>query len=306
MKKFFKKEAAIGLAVLIAIIILIFGINFLKGVNLFKASNYYHTSYSNVTGLTVSAPININGFKVGQVRSMSYDYEHPGNVKVEMALDNAIKLPVGTKALLVSDVLGTASIELQLGQGDAMYKVGAEIPGDVHQGMLDALTHAVMPAASSILPKVDSLLTAVNALASDPALRVAIGRLDGITSDLRATTMNVAELSGQFKTMPLQVNSALTDLNHITGNLTTITGDVSVLSGKLRTMPVDSLMADIEATTAGLRALSTQLNDPNSSLGLLTHDPALYNNINSTICSLDSLLLDVRKNPKRYISIKLL
>lgn len=306
MKKIFTKEVAIGLAVLIAIMILIFGINFLKGVNLFKAANYYNTSYNNVTGLTVSAPVNLNGFKVGQVRSMNYDYNHPGNVKVELALDQALQLPVGTKALLVSDLLGTASVELQLGQGDAMYKVGADIPGEVRPGMLDAVSQSVMPAAAAILPKVDSLLTAVNALASDPALRVAIGRLDGITSDLRATTMNVAELSGQFKTMPRQVNSALTDLNHITGNLTTITGDVSVLTGKLRNVPVDSLVADIQATTDNLRALSAQLNDPNSSLGLLMHDPALYRNINSTISSLDSLLIDVKKNPKRYISIKLL
>lgn len=306
MKKIFTKEVKIGLAVLVAIMILIFGINFLKGVNVFHASNYYNTSYSNVTGLTVSAPVNINGFKVGQVKEMSYDYEHPGNVKVEIALDQALQLPIGTKALLASDVLGTASIELKLGQGDAMYKVGSDIPGEVLPGMLDAISHSIMPAAGSILPKIDSLLTAVNALASDPALRVAIQRLDGITADLRATTMNVDELSGQFKTMPRQVNTALSDLNHITGNLTTITGDMTVVSGKLKNMPIDSLVADIQATTDNLRALSVQLNDPNSSLGLLTRDPALYNNINSTICSLDSLLLDVKKNPKRYISIKLL
>lgn len=98
---------------LIAIAILIFGINFLKGVNLFKASNYYYATYNNVEGLAESAHVTLNGFNVGQVREIRYDYDHPGNVNVEISLDKSLKLPQGTKALLTSDMLGTASIVLE-------------------------------------------------------------------------------------------------------------------------------------------------------------------------------------------------
>ena len=71
-------------------------------------------------------------------------------------------------------------------------------------------------------------------------------------------------------------------------------------------LPLDSLVADLQTTTANLRALSEELNNPNSTLGKALNDPALYNNLNSTISSLDSLFIDIKKNPKRYISIKLL
>ena len=71
-------------------------------------------------------------------------------------------------------------------------------------------------------------------------------------------------------------------------------------------MPVDSLSADIAATLANLRALSDELKNPDGSLGMLMNNPELYNNLNSTVSSLDSLFVDIKRNPKRYISIKLL
>ncbi len=96
------------------------------------------------------------------------------------------------------------------------------------------------------------------------------------------------------------------DVKGITSNLAKGTDDLAVLTGRMRDIPVDSLTADIAAITANLKELSAQLNDPESTIGKLTHDPALYNNLNSTISSLDSLFIDIKKNPKRYISIKLL
>lgn len=81
-----KKEIVIGLCVAIALLALFFGINFLKGVNMFKAANYYYAEYTNVAGLQMSAPITLNGFKVGQVRDLKYQYDNPGHVKVELGL----------------------------------------------------------------------------------------------------------------------------------------------------------------------------------------------------------------------------
>ena len=77
-----KKLAVIGLSAVVALAILVFGINYLKGINLFHTSNYYFAVYDDVTGLAVSAPVNANGFKVGQVREMNYLYNDPGHVQV--------------------------------------------------------------------------------------------------------------------------------------------------------------------------------------------------------------------------------
>ena len=107
-----KKEIIIGLCVLIALGVLYFGVEFLKGVNVFKPSNAYTASYTNVAGLQVSAPVTINGLKVGQVSSIEYEYDNPGHVKVAFSLDKALQVPAGSKAVIEQDLLGTASVVL--------------------------------------------------------------------------------------------------------------------------------------------------------------------------------------------------
>lgn len=299
MKKVFKKEVFIGLSVLIALAILFFGINFLKGVNLFKASNYYYASYTNVEGIAVSAPVTLNGFKIGQVRSIDYEYDNPGHVLVEMSLDRRVHVPQGSKAILGVDILGTASIKLQLANSSEMHQIGDRLIGVTEAGMLEAIGDNVMPAVEQILPRIDTLLININALVGDPALRASVQRLDRITADLSQTTRNLAVATAKL-------GPIATDVKDITGNVSVMTEDLTAFSGQLKDLPVDSLFADMQATIDNLKSLSEQLNDSNSTLGKLMQDPALYNNINATVQSLDSLLIDVKKNPKRYISIKLL
>lgn len=297
MKKIFTKEVKIGLSVIIALAILFFGINFLKGVNIFKAANYYYVSYNNVTGLSTSAPVTLNGFKVGIVRSMKYDYDHPGNVLVELSLDRALKVPQGSVAMLASDFLGTASIELQLAQSDSMHPVGDRLKGEQKAGLMDALGQSVMPSLSQIMPRIDTLLCNINTLVADPALAVSVKRFDGITAELEKTSRNLAILTARL-------HPIASDVKSITSSADSMLVNLNQVSQTVKEANIDSLIADMESTMANLKQLSTQLNDPNSSLGKVMHDPTLYDNINSTISSLDSLFVDIKKNPKRYIHIK--
>ena len=295
--KRYKREFIIGVSVIIAMLVLFFGINYLKGINLFKAANYYYASYTNVDGLAESAPVTINGFKVGLVREIRYEYDNPGHVLVEMSLDRALKVPEGSKAILKKDLLGTASIQLQLAENANLHKVGDKLASEQDPGLLAGVTGGIMPTIESILPKIDTLITSINRVVGDSALLSSVRRLDDITADLQATTRNLAKVSSSLSPI-------MTDVKSITGNASTVTADFTEVSAKLKEMPIDAIMADLQTTTNNLKALSNQLNDPNSSLGLLMRDPTLYKNINTTIASLDSIFVDVKRNPKRYINIK--
>lgn len=299
MKQLFRKELIIGACILIALAILIFGIDFLKGVNIFKASNYYYVSYENVEGLTVSADVNLNGFKVGQVREISYEYDNPGHVLVELELDKALKIPEGSKALLVSDMLGTASITLDLTNNSKCYEIGTKIPGETPAGLMANVSENLMPAVTAIFPKVDTLLTNINNLLANPALAASVQRLDAITSNLEITTM---QLNRTVAALPAVAG----DVKTITGNFVTTSDNFAQLSTQVKNMPIDSIMNQLQVATTNLRLLSDELKDPNSSLGLLLNDPQLYNNLNNTVSSLDSLFIDIKAHPKRYINIKLL
>ena len=298
MKPELKKELTIGVLVLIALAVLIIGIDFLKGINVFKTANYYYVEYTNVEGLAISAPVNLNGFKVGQVREINYEFDNPCHVKVEISLDKQLKLPKGTEAVLTADLLGTATIALRPTEEQAYHAVGDMLVGVTDPGLMGSVGK-MMPAVEGIFPKIDSLLTNLNAITSDPALTASVRRLDAITANLELTTLRLSQTMASLQPVTR-------DVKHMTANLDSITDDVAVLTAQLRTLPVDSLTADLQATIANLQALSQQLNNPDGSLGKLMHDPALYQNINATVSSLDSLFTDIKRNPKRYINIKLL
>ncbi|MBQ9077415.1 MAG: MCE family protein [Muribaculaceae bacterium] len=298
MKKKFSKELIIGFTVLLSLLILFFGIDYLKGINVFKAANYYYVSYTNVSGLTISSPVTANGFKVGLVRDMQYEYDNPGHILVELSLDKALKIPQGTKAILKTDMLGTASIELIMPDeitAESNHSIGDKIAGEVSTGLMDDVSQNVLPLAT----KVDSLLTTVNILVNDPALLNSLQRLDKITANLEAST---SQLAKTMNSMP----KIMSDAGNISGNLSTITDNLNELSTELKNMPIDSTMQQIYSTTKNINDITEKINSENSSLGLLLNDTGLYNNMNNAAGSLDSLLIDIKKNPKRYISIKLL
>lgn len=295
-----RKEFIVGLLVVVACVLLFLGINFLKGINVLKAANYYYASYTNVEGLTNSAPVTINGYKVGLVRAINYQFDNPGNVVVEFSVDKNLRLPRGTRAEVSTDLLGTASIVIKAGNAaDGYYTIGDTIPGHVNAGLMGSITESLMPSVSAIFPKVDTLLSNLNRLTADPALSASVQRLDGITADLNASMASLRHVMASLQPIVNNVHS-------ITTNVDTITGDLAAVSGMLREAPVDSLMEELNRTAANLEQLTAALNNPDSSIGRLTSDPELYNNINSTVTSLDSLFVDIKRNPKRYISIKLL
>lgn len=297
MKKIFKKEVVIGLSAFAALVILFFGINWLKGVNIFRPSNNYYVSYANIEGLMTNNDVMSNGFKVGEVSEIAYDYEHPGLIRVELSLDKRMRLPEGTKAVLTPGLIGSPTIVLQMGDGAGALSPGSTLEAVAEPSMLQSAANTLKPAAEAILPKIDTLLTNINRITGDSALLSSVRRLDQITADLQRTTSNLAAITSQVK-------PAVSNLNKVTDNAVTITDNLSQFSGSLNEMPIDSIVANLEQTTANLRLLSEELNNPNSSLGKLMHDPALYNNLNGTVLSMDSLLMDIKANPKRYINIK--
>ena len=304
MKKNFSKELIIGVCVLLSIGIVVFGINFLKGINLFKASNYYYATYHNVTGLAQSAPVTLNGFKVGLVRDIKYEYDKPGNVVVELSLDKELKLPEGTKAMLVTDMLGTSTIELDMTDNTKFHEVGDQLIAVNKKGLMESITNDVMPNVGSILAQLDSITRSLNGLISDPALASTVKNLDGVMTDLKATSANLSKVMASMPAVASDAQATMNNARSISESANTVASDLAAVTTQLRQARLDSTLANINSLTASLAEISSTLNTKDSSLGMLINDPTLYNSLNGSVASLDSLLQDVKRNPKRYISIK--
>ena len=296
MKRYFSKEALIAITVIISLCILYFGIEYLKGINLFKPANFYYAKFEKVDGLAVSAPVTINGFQVGQVREINYDYEK-NDISVLLSLNKDLRIPKESNVKLSVDMLGTAQLVLTLSDATEYYNVGDEIPTGVVAGLMDAIGGA-LPQVNNLLPKIDSILTSINTILANPALNNSVSRLDAITADLQSSSNDLQRL------MHNQVPGIMNNVNGITANLNSTTANINDLSADLRNMPLKETVDNANATMANLKLLSDNLNNKNSSLGLLMNDPTLYRHLDNAIASLDTLLTDLQRNPKRYVTFK--
>ena len=297
--KFFNKNVKIALTVIAGLALLYWGINYLKGVNLFTPANRFYTEVKSTDGLLEAAPVTVNGFQVGQVREINYDYGK-NKITIMLALNKDMKVPQGSTINLVSGLVGGASLVLNLGDGPALEQ-GSYIPTTDVPGLMDHVTENVMPMVTGMLPKVDSIMDNVNGLTGNPALAAALTRLDAISRQLQISAQQLTVLmNGLNRSVPGVMNN----VNGITTNLTGATGNLTDLSESLKNMPLDETMNKLNTTLANLQALSEQLNDKNSSLGKIMNDRELYDNANHAIASLDSLLTDIKANPKRYINVK--
>lgn len=286
--KYITKEVKIGLAAIAAIALLVYGINFLKGINMFKMGSSYYVEFENVSGLVTSSPVYANGFNVGIVRDIHYNYKNPGHVFVEVEVEKNMRIPKGATAELVTDMLGSVKMNLLLSNKSAQ----ACVVGDTLQGFLNAgaLGEAanMIPQFKAILPKLDSILGSLNTLLADPAVSNTLHNTEQITANLQVTTRELNTLLQK-------------EIPQITGNLNTITSNFVAISDNLKEVDYAAAISKIDDTLENVKSFTDKLNSKENSLGLLLNDPALYNNLSETGANAADLLKDLREHPKRYV-----
>lgn len=292
MKEFFTKEIRIALTVIIGIVVLFVGMNFLKGIIVFSNDNSYKVVMRDINGLSASSPVYANGFQVGVVRNILYDYEGVnGGIIVTIDVDNKMRIPVGTTAEVSSDLMGNLKLNLILSDNmRESIEPGGVIIGSLGKGMMDEVAQ-MMPQLKALLPKLDSILTNVNIIMSDPALKSIINNVNGATDNLNKSSAQLNKMMTQFEsTMP----GMLQKVDAVLGNTEQITSDIAKAD-------IATTMKNISATLQNCRELTDKLNSNEGSLGKFINDPSLYDNLNATMRDADSLMIDLKSHPKRYV-----
>lgn len=292
MKEFFTKEIRIALTVIIGIVVLFVGMNFLKGIIVFSNDNSYKVVMRDINGLSASSPVYANGFQVGVVRNILYDYEGVnGGIIVTIDVDNKMRIPVGTTAEVSSDLMGNLKLNLILSDNmRESIEPGGVIIGSLGKGMMDEVAQ-MMPQLKALLPKLDSILTNVNIIMSDPALKSIIDNVNGATDNLNKSSAQLNKMMTQFEsTMP----GMLQKVDAVLGNTEQITSDIAKAD-------IATTMKNISATLQNCRELTDKLNSNEGSLGKFIKDPSLYDNLNATMRDADSLMIDLKSYPKRYV-----
>lgn len=293
--KNWSRNVKIGIAFLVSLGMIYFGINFLKGVNIFQKQNNYISVFDNVNNLNVSSPILVNGYQVGLINSIHMMENDSLDLAVEILLDNDFKVKKGSKLEFNTDFLGNSSVNLLVNHKSSEFlSPGDTIMGTRAVGLMDGVAK-VIPKTDSILARVDSVSIALQTIANDPSWISAIESLSG--------TMNQLEASS--KSLKIVMADLEEDLPSIGGNLAEITKDFKKVSKDLAEMDVQNTFNSLDSTLVNLKHLSESLTSPNNSLGKLTNDTQLHDSLTSTINSATQLLEDIRKNPEKYLSVRL-
>ncbi len=286
------KEVKIGMAGIVALCVLIYGINYLKGIHLFKPTSYFYVQFQDINGLTKSSPVFADGFRVGIVRALHYDYTRPGNVLAEIEVEPDLRIPKGSTAELVAEMLGGVKMTLLLANNPReRYQVGDTIPGRLNSGMMDQAAK-MLPQLEKMMPKLDSILTSLNTLLADPALTATLHNVEDLTASMAGTSRQLQSL------MKNDIPQLTAKLNHIGEN-------VEAMTDNLKQIDYAAAMQKVDATLANVRSLTDKLNQPDNTVGLLLNDPALYQNLNATTANAAALLEDLKAHPKRYVHFSL-
>jgi phospholipid/cholesterol/gamma-HCH transport system substrate-binding protein len=277
-------------------------LNFLKGQDLFKNTNTYYALYENVEGLSSSSQVLLKGLKVGAVENITFNASHL-KFAVKIKINDKYHIPKNSEAQIFStDIMGNKAMRIVFGNSGYFLQNGDTLIAGNMPELITVIADELVP----LKQKVDTLVTALNKTVQ--ALNAVLNEktqedlISGIT-DLRRTMHNLQQLSATLESEKGTIKSITGNISTFTDSLARSSGDIAHALHNIAAL-TDSLQAvDIKTTVKHINALLEQANNPEGSVGKLLHDEHLYNNVSKTVAHLDSLILAIQKNPKKYIKI---
>ena len=308
------KEVTIGILVLAAITIFIWGINFLKGDSIFSTDQIFYAKYQRVDGLKKSSPITLKGFKVGQIKSIEFSESNIDDLIVAFSVSDGFKLPNNTTARIVSsDIMGTKEIQVILGNSKKILHAGDTIRGSIEGDLKEQVSMQMLPLknkAEKLMSSVDSVLTVIqyifNADARDN-ISQSLASIKSTIDKLKNTSSNLDTLvSGQRSHMEkilANVESITSNLESNGENISNILTNFSSISDSLKQAEIASTVNNANAALAQVNEIFQQINSGKGSIGAFLKNDSLYHNMESASKHLDELLVDLKAHPKRYVQV---
>ncbi len=291
------KEVQIGFIAVIALVLLYIGINYLKGNKLFNKGSEYYAIYERVEGLTVDKKVLVNGLPVGKVRTIDFIGDGSGRLIVGMVIFNKnIRVPIGSTAKIAStDFFGTRAIDLILADTVAeYYEPGDTLRSAIEGDLLTELSKKFKPLenkSSNFFESMDSTLYIVKKTFAD-----ADSAILEINDILKAEGPRIIRLTDNLNSITGNLKNSNDTITAIINNFHNISDSIAQSRIKETLLTLNTAMKDLETVMA-------KINNGEGTIGLLLNDSTLYDNLNKASADLDSLLIDVRENPGRYVQV---
>ena len=275
----------------LCLFLLYFGFKFLKGVNIFNPIHSYSGRFVEMKGLVEQAPVFVRGYKVGQVESITYDFTRDTAFTIVVSLNSDINVVEGSSLRLVADgLLGGMAVEVVIPAGKDLATIPArsELPTSIQPSLVDELRGSMLASIDSALYSVRELVDNINGQLQGDKIKDVLAHADELLTSLKVSS---TKLEGVMRN----------DVPAIVQQVDSVLADVKKLSANVSEADIAAVVTRADSTLTELQKLIETANSTDGTVGMLLHDSSLYNNVNGTIQTADSLMQEIREQPNSII-----
>ena len=292
------KEIKAAFFVLSTILLFIFGFNFLKGSSLLDKQKTIYAVYNEVDGLLVGANVMINGLSIGNVTELDF---LPNSTKILVTLKVKDKLNFSSKStasIYETGVLGGLAISIDpIFDRQSIVKTGDTLNSSVRPGLTELINRQIEPLSrqlQSTITSVDSIFTGASNILNSQTQEEIKESINVLTSAIKAINSSSIIIEKTLTDKNSQINNTIDNFEKISSNL-------SEVSGELNSFGLSNLLSNLELSVDGISSIVNKLDSDKSTIGKLINEDEVYNNLNSSIESLNLLISDIKENPKKYV-----
>lgn len=299
-------ETKVGILAAVAITILILGYSFLKGNDVFSREREFYAIYESVEGVTISKPVLVNGYQIGRVSALNLRPD--GTILAQFKINPDYEIPKSTVARIESlDLLGSKAIVFDLGTGDYAQD-GDTLKANTTKDLMEQV-QPVQKKAEQIIARLDSILTSVDNTISPEFQKNFNSSFASIARSLKTLESTTKKVDNMVGMEGQRLHAIFGNLESISSNfaqnnkkITAIMSNIESVSDQFARANFDKTIKNADKAVADLQMAIDKVNTGQGSLGQLINDKQLYNNLNSSAENLNKLMIDLKANPKRYVS----
>ena len=314
MKK--SRVILIGIIIIVSISFLVIGLNFLKGNNYFVSENNYYVTYHNIEGLSASNPVLVNGFKVGQVKSISLLTEQNSFLLVELTITQNLVFNDSTIARITSlDLMGSKGVNLIIGNGKNILSPGDTLISQIEDDLKDQVSAQMLPLklkAEDLMVSIEDAVKVIKNLFNKTNTDNIEGTLRHLNKTFATLEHTSTELDSLLTNGRGKLDSIFNHVESITSNLknnneqiSLILNNLGMITDSIAKSDLISVINNANRTLAQTDSIMSKINNGEGTIGQLINNDTLYQNLEKASISLDKLMIDIRENPKRYIHYSL-
>ena len=294
----FSLEVKTAILIISCIAIFVFGFSYLKGSSLLDNNKQIHTLYDDVEGLVVGSNVTVNGLNVGKVTNIDFD-ENYEQIKVTFSIRNDLNFSSSSKAMLYEPgLIGGKSIAIIPNYESLnLIKDGDILLSDVKPGLTELVNQQIAP----LQDKIEGLLTSADSLFAGVSNVMNYNSQNNLKLALEGITRTIENINSLSQTLSQIVDNNQKVFNSALKNIESTSENLAVLTDSISKFPVVSTFKNFEIVSVKLNKIISRLESGEGSLGKLLNDDAFYSELLHSSEALESLLTDLKNNPKKYL-----